>query len=236
MIFRGLSTRPGRTRAQLPHPWRAVGSTVGSAVGRRVGNPVGHGGERRGARRGARWGTVGSAMGRIVERAMGRARGGWGFCTIRSIAAACRRRVESLLTQFPPRDREESGKPRGARWGGEWGTPWGTAGSAMGRIVERAMGRARGGWGFCTIRSIAAACRRRVESLLTQFPPRDREGSGKPRGARCRTRGKHGREVRSCPHGQRSGGAPTRTPAPNPAVSQVSHRSFDHPSGAPDPE
>ena len=25
-------------------------------------------------------------------------------------------------------------------------------------------------------------------------------------------------------------------PAPNPAVSQVSHRSFDHPSGAPDPE
>ena len=72
----------------------------------------------------------------------------------------------------------------GARWGGEWGTPWGTAGSAMGRIVERAMGRARGGWGFCTIRRIAAACRRRVESLLTQFPPRDKEESGEPRGAR----------------------------------------------------
>ena len=174
MIFRGLSTRPGRTRAQLPHPWRAVGSTVGRRVGRErgtpwgtVGNPVGHGGERGGARRGARWGTVGSAVGRIVERAMGRARCGWGFCTIRRIAAACRRRVASLLTQFPPRGVEESGKPRGAR---------------------------------------------------------------------CRTRGKHGREVRSCPHGQRSGGAPTRTPAPNPAVSQVSHRSFDHPSGAPDPE
>ena len=180
MIFRGLSTRPGRTRAQLPHPWRAVGSTVGSAVGRRVGNPVGHGGERGGARRGARWGTVGSAVGRIVERAMRPARCGWGFCTIRRIAAACRRRVASLLTQFPPRDREESGKPREARWGAPWG------------------------------------------------------GSGKPRGTRCRTRGKHGREVRSCPHGQRSGGAPTRTPAP--AVSQVSHRSFDHPSGAPDPE
>ena len=188
MIFRGLSTRPGRTRAQLPHPWRAVGSTVG----RRVGNPVGHGGEESGEPRGARWGarwggergtpwgTAGSAMGRIVERAMGRARGGWGFCTIRRIAAACRRRVASLLTQFPPHDREESGKPREARWGAPWG------------------------------------------------------GSGKPRGTRCRTRGKHGREVRSCPHGQRSGGAPTRTPAP--AVSQVSHRSFDHPSGAPDPE
>ena len=248
MIFRGLSTRPGRTRAQLPHPWRAVGSTVGSAVGRRVGNPVGHGGERRGARRGARWGTVGSAMGRIVERAMGRARGGWGFCTIRRIAAACRRRVASLLVQFPPRDREESGKPRGARWGARWGgergTPWGTAGSAMGRIVERAMRPARGGWGFCTIRRIATACRRRVASLLTQFPPRGGRRARNPadtprrssltRGTRCRTRGKHGREVRSCPHGQRSGSAPTRTPAP--AVSQVSHRSFDHPSGAPDPE
>ena len=226
MIFRGLSTRPGRTRAQLPHPWRAVGSTVGSAVGRRVGNPVGHGGERGGE----------SAARRKVGSAVESARGGWGFCTIRRIAAACRRRVASLLTQFPPRDREGSGKPRGARWGRERETPWGTAGSAMGRIVERAMERARGGWGFCTIRRIAAACRRRVASLLTQFPPRDREGSGKPRGARCRTRGKHGREVRSCPHGQRSGGAPTRTPAPNPAVSQVSHRSFDHPSGAPDPE
>ena len=226
MIFRGLSTRPGRTRAQLPHPWRAVGSTVGSAVGRRVGNPVGHGGERGGE----------SAARRKVGSAVESARGGWGFCTIRSIAAACRRRVASLLTQFPPRDREGSGKPRGARWGGEWGTPWGTVGSAAGRIVERAMGPARCRWGFCTIRSIATACRRRVASLLTQFPPRDREESGKPRGARCRTRGQHGREVRSCPHGQRSGGAPTRTPAPNPAVSQVSHRSFDHPSGAPDPE
>ena len=221
-------------------------------------------------------------MGSAVESA----RGGWGFCTIRSIAAACRRRVASLLTQFPPRDREGSGKPRGARWGGERGTPWrravGRMERAMGRArggqgfctirriatayaacrvpidefplaqgksgkprgarwgapwggcVERAMGPARGGWGFCTIRRIATACRRRVASLLTQFPPRGVEESGKPRGTRCRTRGKHGREVRSCPHGQRSGGAPTRTPAP--AVSQVSHRSFDHPSGAPDPE
>ena len=175
MIFRGLSTRPGRTRAQLPHPWRAVGSTVGSAVGRRVGNPVGHGGERGGARRGARWGTVGSAVGRIVERAMRPARCGWGFCTIRRIATACRRRVASLLTQFPPRGGRRARNP-------------------------------------------ADTPRR---SSLT-------------RGTRCRTRGKHGREVRSCPHGQRSGGAPTRTPAP--AVSQVSHRSFDHPSGAPDPE
>ena len=203
-------------------------------------------GARWGGERGTPWGTAGSAMGRIVERAMGRARGGWGFCTIRRIATACRRRVESLLTQFPPRDREESGKPRGARWGGEWGTPWSAVGSAVGRIAERAMRPARCGWGFCTIRRIATACRRRVASLLTQFPPRGGRRARNPadtprrssltRGARCRTRGKHGREVRSCPHGQRSGGAPTRTPAPNPAVSQVSHRSFDHPSGAPDPE
>ena len=125
MIFRGLSTRPGHTRAQLPHPWRAVGSTVGSAVGRRAGNPVGHGGERGGE----------SAARRKVGSAVESARGGWGFCTIRSIAAACRRRVASLLTQFPPRDREESGKPRGARWGGERGTPWGTVGRRAGNPV-----------------------------------------------------------------------------------------------------
>ena len=110
MILRGLSTRPGHTRAQLPHPWRAVGSTVGSAVGRRVGNPVGHGGERGGE----------SAARRKVGSAVESARDGWGFCTIRRIATACRRRVASLLTQFPPRDREESGKPREARWGAPW--------------------------------------------------------------------------------------------------------------------
>ena len=27
----------------------------------------------------------------------------WGFCTIRSLASACRRRVVALLVQFPPR-------------------------------------------------------------------------------------------------------------------------------------
>ena len=122
MIFRGLSTRPGHTRAQLPHPWRAVGSTVGSAVGRRVGNPVGHGGERGGE----------SAARRKVGSAVESARGGWGFCTIRRIAAACRRRVASLLVQFPPRDREESGKPRGARWGAPWGGLWSGPWSAPG--------------------------------------------------------------------------------------------------------
>ena len=59
---------------------------------------------------------------------MGRARCGWGFCTIRRIATACRRRVASLLVQFPPRGVEESGKPREARWGAPWErereTPW----------------------------------------------------------------------------------------------------------------
>jgi len=72
---------------------------------------------------------------------------------------------------------EESGEPRGARWGapwgGEWGTPWGGEWGAPG---------ADGG--FCTIRSIATACRRRVASLLMQFPPRNGEESGEPRGAR----------------------------------------------------
>ena len=49
------------------------------------------------------------------------ARCGWGFCTIRSIATACRRRVASLLVQFPPRGVEESGKPREARRGARGG-------------------------------------------------------------------------------------------------------------------
>ena len=192
---------------------------------------------------------------------------------------------------------EESGEPRGARWGGEWGTPWGTVGSAAGRKVEHAMEPARDAWGFCTIRRIATACRRRVASLLVQFPPSQRperaepneragtrhpprgarreprgaprnppsrwgfapleaslrrvagvshpywcnsplavgstlgrrvgnpvghggeragEESGGPHGARCRTRGGHGGEARSCPHRQRSGGASTRTPATRP--------------------
>ena len=171
MIFRGLSTRPGRTRAQLPHPWRAVGSTVG----RRVGNPVGHGGERGG---------------------------------------------------------EESGEPRGARWGARW-SPRGADGgfAPLEASLRRVAGVSRPYW--CN--SPLAAWKRAGNPVERGGERRGKE-SGKPRGARCRTRGKHGREVRSCPHGQRSGGAPTRTPAPNPAVSQVSHRSFDHPSGAPDPE
>ena len=42
------------------------------------------------------------------------------------------------------------------------------------------------------------------------------EESGGPHGARCRTRGGHGGEARSCPHRQRSGGASTRTPATRP--------------------
>ena len=183
---------------------------------------------------------MGSAVGRIAERAMGRARCGWGFCTIRRIATACRRRVASLLTQFPPRGVEESGEPRGARrgarWGGLWSGPWGAPGADGGfapleASLRRVAGVSRPYW--CN--SPLAAWKRAGNPVERGGERRGKE-SGKPRGARCRTRGKHGREVRSCPHGQRSGGAPTRTPAPNPAVSQVSHRSFDHPSGAPDPE
>ena len=135
---------------------------------------------------------------------------------------------------------EESGEPRGARWGapwgGEWGTPWGTVGSAMGRRVERAMEPARGGWGFCTIRSIATACRRRVASLLMQFPPRNGEESGEPRGARWGARGKRGREARSPLTDTEAGARPRAPPPLNPAVGQVSRRSSGRPSVVPDPE
>ena len=262
-----------------------------------------HGGEESGEPRGARWGapwggewgtpwdSVESAMGRIAERAMGSARDAWGFCTIRRIATACRRRVASLLVQFPPSQRPERAEPneragtrhppRGARReprGAPRNPPsrWGfctirrIATACRRRVAsllvqfppsqrpERAEPNERAGtrhpprgarreprgaprnppsrWGFCTIRRIATACRRRVASLLVQFPPRGGEHageeSGEPSGTRWGARrggkwstpwspvpdarGGHGREARSCPHRQRSGGAPTRTPATRP--------------------
>ncbi len=52
--------------------------------------------------------------------------------------------------------------------------------SAARRKVGSAVESARGGWGFCTIRRIATACRRRVESLLTQFPLATGKGAGNP--------------------------------------------------------
>ena len=213
MLGRSSPTRGGRWGGEWGTPW----GTVGNPVGRRVGNPVGHGGEPRGARWGTPWGTVGSA------------RGGWGFCTIRSIATACRRRVASLLMQFPPSQRggewgtpvghggerrgEESGEPpwgtvgnpRGARWG----TPWGTVGNPVGRRVGNPVGH--GG-------------------------ERRGEESGEPRGARWGARGKRGREARSPPTDTEAGARPRAPPPLNPAVGQVSRRSSGRPSVVPDPE
>ena len=170
---------------------------------------------------------------------------------------------------------EESGEPRGARrgapWGGEWGTPWGTVGSAVERGEEprgTRWGARRGGlrsgpWGapgadggFCTIRSIATACRRRVASLLVQFPPRGGEHageeSGEPSGARWGARwgGEWGTPwgtVESARGGtvgrpdhaltDSEAGARPRAPPPlGPATSQVSRRSSGRPSVVPDPE
>ena len=231
-----------------------------------------HGGEESGEPRGARWGgewgtpwgTVGSAAGRKVEHAMEPARDAWGFCTIRRIATACRRRVASLLVQFPPSQRPERAEPN--ERAGTRHPPRGAR-----REPRGAPRNPPSRWGFCTIRSIATACRRRVASLLVQFPPRGGEHageeSGEPRGARWRARwgGEWGTPwgtVESAP-GRRVGdpmepgagraggtvgrpdhaltdseaGARPRAPPPlGPATSQVSRRSSGRPSVVPDPE
>ena len=80
----------------------------------------------------------------------------WGFCSIRSLTTACRRRVAPLMVQFPPFGGGVIGKqaapgPARALW------PFRSA-SHLWR------------WGFCSIRSPASACRRRVAALMVQFP------------------------------------------------------------------
>ena len=47
-----------------------------------------------------------------------------------------------------------------------------------GDSVARGGGMPAGGWGFCTIRSILPACRRRVVALMVQFPPRGGPSGG----------------------------------------------------------
>ena len=71
--------------------------------------------------------------------------------------SACRRRVAALMVQFPPFGGGVIGKqaapgPARALW-----------------PFRRASHLWR--WGFCSIRSLASACRRRVAALLVQFPP-----------------------------------------------------------------
>ena len=190
-----------------------------------------HGGEESGEPRGARWGapwggewgtpwgTVGSAVGRIAERAMGSARGGWGFCTIRRIATACRRRVASLLVQFPPSQRPERAEPneragtrhppRGARRGGKWSTPWSPPGTHGDFAPLEA-----------SLRRVAGVS----HPYWCNSPPsrrgRERETPwgtvGSAVGWRVGNPGEPGREARSCPPRQRRGGASTRTPATRP--------------------
>ena len=84
-----------------------------------------------------------------------------GFCTIRRIATACRRRVAPLMLQFPP-----FATPSTAPTATSDGSP------AHARSPARratATGPLNGG--FCTIRRTATACRRRVAPLMLQFPP-----------------------------------------------------------------
>ena len=58
-------------------------------------------------------------VGESAARGGGMPAGGWGFCTIRSILSACRRRVAVLMVQFPPRGGPSGGFSRlgGPRWG-----------------------------------------------------------------------------------------------------------------------
>ena len=210
-------------------------------------------GEPRGARWGARWGgewgtpwgTVGSAAGRKVEHAMEPARDAWGFCTIRRIATACRRRVASLLVQFPPSQRPERAEPN--ERAGTRHPPRGAR-----REPRGAPRNPPSRWGFCTIRRIATACRRRVASLLLQFPPsrrgREREtpwgtvesapgrrvGDPMEPGA-GRAGGTVGRPDHALTDSE-AGARPRAPPPLGPATSQVSRRSSGRPSVVPDPE
>ena len=124
-----------------------------------------------------------------------------GFCTIRRIATACRRRVAALMLQFPPFARAgttatPSSAPPSPQAHASNATPpqprpHGAASpAAPGNNAPGARGppswphpvacppghRPPGhtpppNGGFCTIRRTATACRRRVAPLMAQFPP-----------------------------------------------------------------
>ena len=112
-----------------------------------------------------------------------------GFCTIRRIATACRRRVAPLMAQFPPRTTPATaptatsdGQPghapprtpattrlATAHPAASPAAPGHTRSPACPATALRATPRRPTG-GFCTIRRIATACRRRVAALMLQFP------------------------------------------------------------------
>ena len=113
-----------------------------------------------------------------------------GVCTIRRIATACRRRVAPLMLQFPhspprPRPRpppataNRATPRRERRQQRVWPQPTRpprqlhpatTHPAARSATAHRPTPRRPTG-GFCTIRRIATACRRRVAPLMLQFPP-----------------------------------------------------------------
>ena len=133
-----------------------------------------------------------------------------GFCTIRRIAKACRRRVVPLMAQFPPFARARttatpSSAPPSPQAHASNATPphprpHGAASpAAPGNNAPGARGppswphpvacppshRSPGhtpppNGGFCTIRRIATACRRRVAPLMLQFPPFAHANHGPP--------------------------------------------------------
>ena len=96
----------------------------------------------------------------------------WGFCTIRSLSSACRRRVAALMAQFPPFAGGVIGRQAAPGASCSAILPFGGA-----LDVGRARPCASNGaippvwWGFCTIRSLSSACRWRVAALMAQFPP-----------------------------------------------------------------
>ena len=127
-----------------------------------------------------------------------------GFCTIRRIATACRRRVAPLMLQFPPTRRPNHHLARRA-------TP--------GRLPAQPPLSGPPNGGFCTIRRIATACRRRVAPLMAQFPPFARARTTATPSSAPPTPGRERRQQRTlCPrtHQRRPAGRahPPRRPRP----------------------
>ena len=81
-----------------------------------------------------------------------------GFCTIRRTATACRTPNAAIPPHSPAPTATSDGLPGHTR------SP------ARSATALRATPRRPNG-GFCTIRRIATACRRRVAALMLQFPP-----------------------------------------------------------------
>ena len=87
-----------------------------------------------------------------------------GFCTIRRIATACRRRVAPLMLQFPTHHPSHDPDRHQRRSAGPHPVACPLSHRSPGHTPPP-------NGGFCTIRRIATACRRRVAPLMAQFPP-----------------------------------------------------------------